>query len=808
MAIRWGAPAVALQGGGRRGDRRVRRGTIANALRRVPVAIGCGGVAALSLAATQRGATERVSTNVVTIMVVAALLVHGPRRRDLLRRTRLFLLAALGTAFTAAVLPPLYDAVVGHAPPTPWISDYIGLGYVPFAVAGLLSFPTASPRLGHRARALADGLLAGTSLWYLLLTLGVSRGTDGRGIAGVVALAYPVGDVFVLSAGLAVLARTSALCRRMVLWMVAGFGVVAANDIWSAMSHGAAAQKGSQMLYQAALVLFVGAAATPPTPAETRDDLAGGSSWAFSVAPFLPLFACMVMTTRTILRDEGMPRAEVIPALGVAIALGIRQLAASRDRQRLVLALLDREKSLEAALRRDELTGLANRLGLTEWLDHALARASLGPVAIALLDLDDFKLINDNHGHAVGDGVLKEIARRLTDAVRRDDVVARLGGDEFAVIATGVDEERRHRLAERLLRCFDAPIEIGEQRFVVATSIGIVVGQRGESGSGLLSHADAAMYRAKAERAGSSTVKVLTGEDRRDVSRDLRIREEIAAPEMRQIHVVYQPVVDLATGWIRGVEALARWRHPELGSVRPDVFIPFAEQAGSIGAIGDHVLATALADLVELQGLRPAHRLAVGVNVSPRQLASSGFVERVLALIEWHSLAADQLVLEITEQAFEADLEPVAESVGRLAAAGVSIAVDDFGTGYSSLRYLQRLRLEIMKIDRTFVSEVMTCNTSRDLVCAVAAMGNTLGLQVIAEGIETIDQLRILQEINCELGQGYLFSPPMHVSDMARLLEREHVYPVGAGEAAPVLIPGPAKPPAGVVPAQGALPAR
>jgi diguanylate cyclase (GGDEF)-like protein len=757
-------------------------------IRRVPLALVCTAVAGASLVATQRGTTERVSTNIVTVIVLAALLMHGPRRRDQIHRTRRLLLLALSTAFIAAIFRLEYNAVTGHLPPTPWISDYVALSYMPFAVAGLLCLPASSPRLGHRARALADGALAGTSLWYLLLTMGVTQSGGTRGLAGVVHLAYPVCDVFVLSAGLAVLARASSVCRRMVLWVVAGFGVETANDIWSAMSQGPAAQRGSYLLYQAGLVLFIGAAATPPVPAVPRDDHPAGAPWPFAVAPFVPLLASMVMTTRTILLGQGMPRAEVVPALGVAIALGVRQLAVSRDRQRLVMALLDREKTLEAALRRDELTGLANRLGLTEWLDQALARASLWPVAIALLDLDDFKLINDNHGHAVGDKVLREIAKRLTQAVRRGDVVARLGGDEFAIVATKVDDAHRNRLAERLVRCFDAPIEVGGQRFIVATSIGIVVGQREESGSGLLSHADAAMYRAKADRAGVSSVKVLSGDDRIDVSRDLRIREEIASPDMRQIHVAYQPVVDLATGRIRGVEALARWKHPDLGSIRPDIFIPFAEQAGSIGAIGDHVLGTALADLVELQALR-ANRLAVGVNVSPRQLASPGFVDRVLALIEWHSVAADQLVLEITEQAFEADLEPVAEAVGRLAGAGVSIAVDDFGTGYSSLRYLQRLRLEIMKIDRTFVAEMMTCNTSRDLVSAVAAMGTTLGLQVIAEGIETIDQLRILQEINCELGQGYLFSPPMHVSDMARLLERDHVYPVGSGDAAPVPVP-------------------
>jgi predicted signal transduction protein with EAL and GGDEF domain len=235
---------------------------------------------------------------------------------------------------------------------------------------------------------------------------------------------------------------------------------------------------------------------------------------------------------------------------------------------------------------------------------------------------------------------------------------------------SGIGTTQRNALAERLLRAFDAPVEVANRQFPVTVSIGIVVAQPSETSGELLANADAAMYQAKADKRGASRVITVTGVDRAQVSGQSRLREDIAAPDLEQFHVLYQPVVDLATGRIRGVEALLRWNHPELGAVPPDIFIPLAEQAGSIGALGAYVLETATADLAALRQLRPDHRLAVGINVSPRQLATPGFLEHVLALISLHELHPDQIVLEITEQAFEADLDPVADTVARLASAG------------------------------------------------------------------------------------------------------------------------------------------
>jgi EAL domain-containing protein (putative c-di-GMP-specific phosphodiesterase class I) len=271
---------------------------------------------------------------------------------------------------------------------------------------------------------------------------------------------------------------------------------------------------------------------------------------------------------------------------------------------------------------------------------------------------------------------------------------------------------------------------------------------------------------------------VLTAEGRAAARRRLRVQEAVSAPDLSQFQVVYQPVVALSTGAVRGVEALLRWEHPDLGAVQPDVFIPIAELAGSIVLLGDFVLSTALADLASMQALTPL-RLAVGVNVSPRQLTDGLFVDRALACLTQHGLQPDQLVVEITEQAFEANLEAVAHNLGRLTDAGVSIAVDDFGTGYSSLRYLQLLPVEIMKIDKSFVAEITSEPRACKLVSSIIAMASVLDLQLVAEGIETPEQLRVLRDLDCELGQGYLFSKPLPRSGIESLLISGRTFPVG-----------------------------
>jgi EAL domain-containing protein (putative c-di-GMP-specific phosphodiesterase class I) len=294
------------------------------------------------------------------------------------------------------------------------------------------------------------------------------------------------------------------------------------------------------------------------------------------------------------------------------------------------------------------------------------------------------------------------------------------------------------------------------------------------------------MYRTKANRRSHTSITVLDATSRAEIARQLRISEDIAHPDLSQFHVRYQPVVDLATGAIRGVEALLRWHHPELGVVPPTVFIPLAEQAGSITALGALALTTATADFARLNASHNRPGLRMAVNVSPRQLTDPDFVDFALTTIRDAGLRPDQLTFEVTEQAFEANLDNASGTVADLRAAGAEIAVDDFGTGYSSLRYLQQLELTVMKIDKLFVSDIRMPRT-RQLVRSVIEMAAGLGLQVVAEGIASIDQLRSLQELNCELGQGYLFSPPVSVDEIDDLLGSGHTYPVGLGDAAPVI---------------------
>ena len=720
----------------------------------------------------------RGSVLMVTLLLLAVLMMRGDRRRDALRQSRLVLLLALGAVLAAAALGLGYRFAEGDAPPFPWVSDWVALGHVPLAVVGLLLVPGGRSGPGNRLRSVADGALAGSALWYLLLTLHFGHGAGLAGWSGGARLGYPVGEVFIASVGLAVVARCPYPVRRIVLWLVAGLAVIGIGALWGVASKTSVHDWGPWAFLEAGVLILLVAAVQPAVGRLAEREQGQTASALWSMVPFLPLLACMVMTTRMIIAGSDMPHSELIPALLVAVSLAVRQFAISTDRERLVLGLQNRERSLESALRRDHLTGLANRLGMTERMEVALKDPSCWPVCVALLDLNDFKLINDNHGHQIGDAVLRELASRLAGAVRLEDLVVRLGGDEFAVVAVRMHEAQRDSLAERLLRCFDLPVVISGRTFNVGASIGVVVGRPPETSAELLADADAAMYQAKETVSGTSRLKVLGSDDRATVSRHLRIQEGIARPDLDQFRVVYQPIVELRTGRLRGIEALARWDHPELGRVKPDTFIPLAEQAGTVGVIGDRVLATAVEDLGRIKREFPLHRLAVGVNVSPRQLAEGEFVNRALSLIANNGLSPDQLVLEITEQAFETNLDPVVETVERLANLGVSIAVDDFGTGYSSLRYLERLRLEIMKIDRAFVSNLTASKSTHDLVVAVAAMGSALGLQIVAEGIETWEHLRLLQSTNCELGQGYLFSKPLSASDIRTLVAEGRVYKV------------------------------
>ena len=645
------------------------------------------GVLLTLLAATPVAGIDAVAVGGQTTAaaVMAGFLVSGVRRGGPIWRSQVLLLCAMASGLLAALVRLGWQLATGALPSAVWQANVIVLLWVPFVVGALLLLPPAESRQGFRARAIADGLLAATSLWYLLLGVGVvSRLNDSllSGAHRIQLIANPIGDVFVVAAALAVYARCRPSHRRLVGLSLTGLTAIACSDLLFALPEDGQLPGPSSLagfVNELGMVLLVLAAASMRRV--TGDDEPSGHSRSAALAgalPFVPLLGCVGLTSSMILEGRGMPQSMLLPALCVALALMGRQLAASQDKQRLVEALRARERDLELEVRRDALTGLGNRAHLVETLSAALSDPDLHPVSVALLDLNDFKVINDNHGHETGDAVLVEVAARIRRAVRSEDLVARLGGDEFAVVATQV-RDGAASLATRLLAAFEEPVRVGNRSFCVRASIGLVNGQEGESAAVALACADVAMYGAKEQRRPVSAVEVLTAEGRIRAARRLKVQEAVADPELEQFSVVYQPVVELLTGRVRGMEALLRWNHPELGSVPPDVFIQHAERAGTIGVLGDFVLATALRDLADVQRCT-SQRLAVGVNVSPAQLLDGQFAEDALRLVRVHGLDPDQLNVEITEHAFEANLDAVATTIEALTAAGMSVAVDDFGT--------------------------------------------------------------------------------------------------------------------------------
>jgi len=427
----------------------------------------------------------------------------------------------------------------------------------------------------------------------------------------------------------------------------------------------------------------------------------------------------------------------------------------------------------DAAARRlsltDPLTGLPNRVLFADRLDHALARARRDgtQIAVLLLDVDQFKLVNDSLGHDAGDELLMAIAPRLLDAVRESDTVARLAADEFAVLCEGIQEDDDAiALGERIGASLREPVPVQGRELFVTASTGIVVSADGaETTPDLLSHADAAMYRAK--EAGRGRV-VLYDEltrggwvDRLRMETDLRL-----ALERGELSLVYQPIVDLRDGRTRSVEALLRWTHPERGPIGPDVFIPVAEETGLIVEIGRWVLETAVAQVAEWQRTQPGARgLGVTVNVSGRQLFHESLVGDVERVAAESGIAPGTLGLEITESVLmdEGDAVTVLEA---LRARGARLSLDDFGTGYSSLSYLKRFPLDTLKIDRAFVSGLGTGQDDAALVATIVSMAGTLGLEVVAEGVETEEQLRLLRDLGCDRAQGFLLARPLPPADL------------------------------------------
>jgi diguanylate cyclase (GGDEF)-like protein len=407
-------------------------------------------------------------------------------------------------------------------------------------------------------------------------------------------------------------------------------------------------------------------------------------------------------------------------------------------------------------------------------------------LAVLFLDLDGFKGVNDRFGHAEGDELLKTVAERLAGCVRAEDSVARLGGDEFAILVEGVGG--RHEvdaLCRRLLDALREEITILGHDVVVGASLGVALADPDDDAAGLLRNADMAMYRAKA--LGKDRFFVYQPSLREENVRRLELVEALRRGVGRELVVHYQPIIDLPSGRVDGLEALVRWQRPD-GLVPPDAFISVAEESGLIVELGERVLEQVVADAPLLQAAagRP---LSLGCNMSAHQLRDPAFPSQVGRAVA--ALGQNRLVLEMTETVVVSDDDDTDSALRTLKALGVRLAIDDFGVGFSSIGYLQHLPVDILKIDRSFTKDIDASPRAAALVEAILVMGSALDLRVVAEGIERAAQVAQLQRVGCTVGQGYLFGRPQPLEDVVGLLR---AGPAGASWA-------PAEPGAGASPA-------
>lgn len=423
----------------------------------------------------------------------------------------------------------------------------------------------------------------------------------------------------------------------------------------------------------------------------------------------------------------------------------------------------------------DNLTNLPNRALVLDRLAKAIGEAGRTDKfgAVLFLDMDDFKKVNDSLGHDAGDKLLKSAAQRLTQTVRTGDTVGRLGGDEFIILLLSLNGPSDARqVAESLLNQFKQPFKISGRELLITASIGIAIFPNdGESSSDLLRNADTAMYNSK--NMGRNTYSFFTESMNKLVSRRINLEEKMfGALEREEFSVVYQPQIDLKTGQIIGAEALLRWTNPELGVVSPAEFIPIAELTGLIVPLGEFVLRRALG-VASLWLQENPSRFKMAVNLSPIQFREADMVQGVQACLESAAVSADNLELEITEGVLLAGHELVTDALKALTDLGIHIAMDDFGTGYSSLSYLRQYKFDLIKIDQSFVRDVTSDPADCKLIAAIIAMAHGMEMSVVAEGVETEQQLAMLSELHCDSAQGYYLHRPLSEHDFLALANQQ-----------------------------------
>jgi diguanylate cyclase (GGDEF)-like protein len=449
----------------------------------------------------------------------------------------------------------------------------------------------------------------------------------------------------------------------------------------------------------------------------------------------------------------------------------LRQLIGLRENGRALLGIRRQQAELQHLAMSDSLTGLANRARFGVVLGERIGAHQ--PAGVLLIDVDDFKMVNDTMGHAVGDQLLYEMAQRLRNHAQVTELQARLGGDEFAVLLPVDDPERAEEIATEVLAALAVPFRVGEHQLLAQASVGVALAGPGDTADEVLRNADIAMYEAKS--AGKASWARFEPRMRQEVVNHARLGSELHNAIIRhELHLAYQPVVDLRTGVIAGAEALVRWSHPARGDVPPGDFIPVAERSGLIVPLGAWVLRTACEQLAAWQAEHGEAAIrAVNVNVAARQLRESGFVDEVVAALGATGLTPRDLILEITESS-ALDGRQVRETLEALHELGVRLALDDFGTGQSSLSLLRAVPVDVLKLDKSFVDGICDgADRGRLAVAAaVAQLAENLQLKAVAEGIETEAQMVRLRDMGYRFGQGFHMARPLPADGVGALMAK------------------------------------
>jgi len=503
------------------------------------------------------------------------------------------------------------------------------------------------------------------------------------------------------------------------------------------------------------------------------------------IAPGVMLYAWAAKSASDFHVPEATAATAIVFIL-VLVRMGSLNRQIDRHRSRLdtqgrvLRAALDERNALAEKLRHqafhDSLTGLPNRALFLEKVQEALdgdVRAGEG-IAVLFIDLDEFKSINDRFGHAAGDELLTSIGNRLRGSLRSGDLPARLGGDEFGLLIYNVENEDVARVvAQRLFASLNSPFSIAGNSVPVKASVGVSLNLQGDTAQDLLRNADAAMYLAK--NRGKDRYEIFDVSRHSGILEQMKLRTDFTgAIERNELVLHYQPQVDLLTKKTVGAEALIRWNHPTRGFLFPNDFISLAEETGAIVPIGNWVLREACTQAKQwIDALAPGETFTISVNLSARQLADEDLVDNLAETLHVTGLDPRNLVLEMTESVLIQDEEASLERLRRLSGFGARIAIDDFGTGYSSLTYLQRLPAEILKIDKSFIDNILEGPEEEALAHAIIRLGETLDLVTIAEGIETVQQASRLRQLGCPFGQGFFFARPMEPGAVtAHLLEQ------------------------------------